>query len=240
MRTGHASAARVLSWSSARIGLDVLASVAMIAAAGVIIWSFMRSPVARSTPTNSVPKNPISFTGAASLGSPGATVGIIEVSDFECPFCARFAVDTLPWLKKQYIDRGLVRLAYRHLPLPNHLSATKAAVVADCAGRQGRFWEMHDRLFANPKNLGDQALRSHADAVGLDEPSFLSCLSDEAVHRRISVEKDAVAAMGISSTPTFLIGTVQPDGLLRVTNVVAGARPAEEFERVLAKLLAGR
>lgn len=240
MRTGRDSAATVLSWSSARIGLDFLSSVAMIAAAAIIIWTYTRTPAARSIPTPSVPKNPIPFTGAASLGSLAATVGIIEVSDFECPFCARFALDTLPRLKEQYIDRGLVRLAYRHLPLRTHISATKAAIAADCAGRQGRFWEMHDRFFSNPKDLSEPAIRSLATAAGLDEPSFLSCLSDDSVARRISIEKDATAALGISATPTFFLGTVQPHDLLRVTNVVSGARPVEEFERVLAKLLGRR
>jgi protein-disulfide isomerase len=220
--------------------LDVLASAAMIAAAAVILWSFMRSPAARSTPAAPVPEKPISFTGAASLGNRAATIGIIEFSDFECPFCARFVVETLPWLREKYIDRGLVRLVYRHLPLPNHVSSTKAALAADCAGRQGRFWEMHDHLFASPRNRGEERIRSHARAVGLDESLFLSCLADEAEARRLSVERDAVAALGISATPTFLIGTVQTDGLLRVTTVVAGARPVDEFDRVIAKLLVGR
>ena len=238
MRTSYDRKEEVVSWAFARIGLDFLASVAMIAAAGVIMWSFMRSPAGRSTRTPSVPKNPIPFTGAAVLGSSLARIGIIEISDFECPFCARFAVDTLPRLKERYIDRGLVRLTYRHLPLQSrHPSAMSAAVAADCAGRQGLFWEMHDRLFANPKNLGEHALRSYANAIELDERSFLGCLSDDAVLRRITLEKDTATALGISATPTFLIGTVRQDGLLNVTNIVAGARPAEEFERVLTKLV---
>lgn len=81
------------------------------------------------------------------LGNPNAPVVIIEFSDFECPYCNRFFKETLPQIKKEYIDTGKVVLYYRHYPLPFHPSATPMAIASECANDQGKFWEMHDKMF---------------------------------------------------------------------------------------------
>ena len=134
--------------------LDIVATLAMIAAAGAIIWTTL----GRSAPTAArpgrapipVPTEPVPLEGAPILGNPEAPVAIVEFSDFACPFCGRFSKDILPELKAKYIDTGQVLLAFRHLPLDRiHPRARPAAEAAECASRQGKFWRFHDLLFAD-------------------------------------------------------------------------------------------
>jgi protein-disulfide isomerase len=93
--------------------------------------------------------DPISVADVPILGNPAASIGIVLFSDFECPFCGKFARETLPELKTQYLDTGRAFLAFRHLPLAIHTNAERAAEVAACAGASGRFWAAHERFF-NP------------------------------------------------------------------------------------------
>lgn len=89
----------------------------------------------------------IIISGSPVLGDPNAKVTLIEFSDFECPFCARHFAQTYPEIKSNYIDKGTVKLVFKNYPLPFHSSAQKAAEGAECAKEQGKFWEMHDKLF---------------------------------------------------------------------------------------------
>src|SRR5262245_53327486 len=126
--------------------IDLAASLAMLVAAALIIGSFFLGPRSRAQPT-SVPPAPISLDGTVKKGNPSAPVGVLEFADFECPSCAIFAKSTRLQLEKEYVVPGKVLLAFRHLPLTViHPRAMAAAVAAQCAEHQGRFWEMHDRL----------------------------------------------------------------------------------------------
>ena len=107
--------------------------------------------------------------GSPSRGPADAPVTIVEFSEFQCPFCRR-VLPTLREVEDRY--RGRVRLVFRHFPLARHKDAPKAAEAAECARDQGRFWEMHDRLFENAERLGVADLKRHARAVGLDGPAF--------------------------------------------------------------------
>jgi protein-disulfide isomerase len=179
----------------------------------------------------------VSLEGAAILGDRSARVVLIQYSDFECPFCARFARDTLPGLKAAYVRTGQLLVAFRHMPLPNHPFAHKAGEGAECAADQGKFWEMHDQLFKAPGQLDEDSLRKHARALGMDGVRFDDCLTGR---KEEKVRTDALQARSvrITSTPTFFVGSMQPDGRVKVVHRFSGAQPASAFEAAIAKVAA--
>lgn len=214
--------------------LDRVATLAVIAAAAAFLWngglSRFWSPAAPTgQPEIPIPKESVAMDGAQKMGSPTARVVLMEFSDFQCPFCSRFAKETLPGLKAKYIDTGLVQFAFRHHPLPNHANAQAAAVAAECAGRQDAFWKMHDRLFEDPAKLEESHIIGYASQLGLDLAVFNRCRAQDAP---ASVLRDAelASALALRGTPVFFVGSLGPDGTLEVRNVIAGARPAGEFE----------
>jgi protein-disulfide isomerase len=226
---------------SLRSILDVTATFAMLIAAGVVIWTMLLRP-AQTAPGPDrrpipVPAEPVSVAGAPVLGHADARVAMIAFSDFECPFCGRFANDILPEIKAKYIDTGKVKFVFRHLPLTRiHPRAVPAAEAAECAARQGRFWEMHDRLFADPTKLQNADIAAYAEALGLDEAALATCLQGQASAR---VQEDVALAttLKLTGTPAFLLGVMQADGTVKVAEIMAGARPAAEFAVSLEKIL---
>ena len=225
-------------WRRLRSVLDVGSSLAFIIAAGAIVWSIFRpeGPAPPARPSVPIPTEPVSFDGAATMGSAAAPVVILIFSDFECPFCAQFALETLPTLKTDYADTGRVQLAFRHLPLPNHARAERAAEAAECAAAQGRFWPMHDRLFQNPKALGEGDFTAHAGHVGLDASRFQTCMRG-AARSRVELDRETAKQLRLGGTPVFLVGSRTPDERVRVIDIVSGARPVDDFRRVIDKLL---
>ena len=245
---GHI-AMSVKRWRSA---LEVIQAVAIIAVCAAILWVLLfrgAQPVpsaqaaatgrgsAAPPPPPPLPAEPLSLDGAARLGSAEAAIALIVYSDFQCPYCGRFARETLPTLVAEYIKPGKVLLAFRHFPLANHVFAQKAAESAECAGQQGKFWEMHDGLFFNQRDLNLDALAERAHALGLDARRFNSCLEGLAVGR---VQSDFKAGQGltVTGTPTFFAGLRLPDGRVKVSKRFAGAAPVNQFRTTLDGLLA--
>jgi len=222
--------------------LDVVVSVAVIASSlAVVALAAQRFVQSRPSPRGelAVPTEPLALGGAPVVGNASAKVGLVVFSDFECPFCARFATDVIPVLKSEYVGPGNVRLYFRHLPLPIHRFAKPAAVAAECAARQGRFWELHDWLFADRANLGGNSINSRIVELGLDGTMFSDCLSDGTGDARISLDMGAATALRIRSTPTVFIGVIQSDSTLLVRHAISGARSAGEFRIALDATLAG-
>ena len=221
--------------------LELATNIAVFGAACAIIWSlvFRGEPQLEprsSLPVAELPTAPISLAGAQTAGNAQAKVAILEFSDFQCPFCARFSRDTLPEIRRRYIESGRVLLAFRHLPLTQiHPLATQAAEGTECAARQGRFWAMHDAFFDGPADLSFAGVEVTARSLGLEMVQFDRCLAGEAAAR---VRADAAAAAGlrVTGTPTFFIGTLQ-DGKLVATRRLAGALPIGEFAAALEPLL---
>jgi protein-disulfide isomerase len=182
------------------------------------------------------PTEPIGLEEAAVKGI-GARHVMVEFSDFECPFCGRFARETLPLIQREYVNRGLLAVAFRHVPYERrHQFALKSAEAAECARRQNRFWPMHDLLFAEGAALDDVSLRKHARAAALDLSMYDSCMAGEA---GAAVRRDMKLAsvVGIRSTPLFFFGEMQPDGRVRVVSVLAGAQPFGAFKAEIDRLL---
>ena len=174
-------------------------------------------------------------------GNEGAPLWVVEVSDFQCPYCAEFQRLTYPALKREYIETGKVRHAYVNLPLPNHPHARTAAEAAMCAGAQGRFWPMHDAIFATQtrwSRLESAApvFDSLATVVGVDRTAWADCVASGVMRPLIQADYDRSLGSGVNSTPTFLVigDTATGNG---GTAMLGGAQPIENFRRVLDAML---
>jgi protein-disulfide isomerase len=172
---------------------------------------------------------------ARTKGSPAAPVTIYEMSDFQCPWCARFALETMPALDSEYIRTGKVRLVFVNLPLPSHPNAGPAAELAMCAARQGRFWPVHDLLFRHQQRWA--GLREPgayflglADSARADRDAMATCLRTGATRELVQRDAEGAARSGARSTPSFYI-----EG-----GILPGAQPIEVFREILDSIIAAR
>jgi protein-disulfide isomerase len=223
-----------------RAVLDVVATCCMIVSACIVAWRMLVVPGVRPAAPRpvAVPTEPLSLAGATVVGDSAAPLVMVEFSDFQCPYCGRFARETLPQLTKKYVDTGRMRIAFRNLPLAIHPFAQKAAEGALCAGESGQFWRMHDLLFQDQNGLGEDAIVGKALSLGLAEPAFRACLNGT---ERAQVEEDASIAknLGLTGTPSFFVGTSQDGGRrVRVLVALAGAQPPTEFAKAIDAALA--
>jgi protein-disulfide isomerase len=199
-----------------------------------------RPPAAPAQAAAPQPPLPAELTiqGAPMKGSANAPVTIVEFSDFQCPFCGRHFNQTMGLLDKEYISTGKVKYVFRHFPLERiHPQAFKASEAAECAVGQGKFWEMHDRLFANQQLLMPPDLVKHAEAVGLDRAKFASCLTGQTT-AKIRGDLTLGAQAGVTATPNFFLGTTIPGGKIKVIRKLNGAVPFATFKAAIDTLLA--
>ncbi|MGW8564598.1 Na+/H+ antiporter NhaA [Isoptericola sp. NPDC055881] len=158
-------------------------------------------------------------------GDVDAAHTVVEYLDFECPFCAR-ATGMGAELRAHFGDR--VRYVVRHLPLVDvHPHAYLAAVAAEAAERQGRFWEMHDRLFAHQSRLEPDDLREHAAELGLDLEQFDADMADESLHARVRADEASALASGARGTPTFFLDGVRHRGPHDARTLIAALEARE-------------
>ena len=174
---------------------------------------------------NAEPIYKIPIGDAVTKGNPEALVTIVEVSDFQCPFCNRVN-KTVDQLMKGKYGKDL-RVAFYHNPLGFHNRAEPAAVAAEAAGRQGKFWEMHDKLFANMRNLTDANFDKWAGEIGLDLTKFKADLKDAALLKKVKAQQATAVKLGARGTPAFFING----------RFLSGAQPLAKFEEVIEKAL---
>ena len=191
----------------------------------------------RSRPATDLPSVQVSLDGLPVQGSGTAKVVLIEYSDFQCPYCAEFARITLPDIRKDYILPGKVLFAFRHFPLATHAFASEAAEAAVCAGRQGRFWEMHDRLFDLQQAVSQSSFDGLASDLHLNSTEFASCVTGEGVGR-VAEDVESAKRFDISGTPAFQFGFLEGEGSARLVKAFSGARPIGDFRSILDRLLA--
>ena len=179
------------------------------------------------TPTVSADDDPM-------LGDPEAPVLIVEFSDYQCPFCRRFEVETMPQLIQAYVDTGKVRLTFRDFPLTQiHANALPAALASECADEQGSFWPYHDLLFARQSDWAQSndiktTLVQYAVELALDESAFSACLRENRYLEEVQHDFSEGVSYGITGTPSFFINGKK----------LVGAVPFSEFQSAIDAALA--
>ncbi|PYO41494.1 MAG: disulfide bond formation protein DsbA [Gemmatimonadetes bacterium] len=185
----------------------LLVAVALIG--GGMLWYGSRREAAPA-PNAPVPSTTADGFRGYTLGADTAKVDVTEYSDFECPFCASFATVQMPVIRQQLIAPGKVRWRYRDFPLPSHQYSRYAALAAQCAGEQGKFWEMHDQLFTNhqwaqtgknPSGL----FRDFARTIGVDVDKYDACVSSQRYAGRIQASVQEGEALAVRGTPSFFV-----------------------------------
>lgn len=139
----------------------------------------------------------------ATAGAEDPVVEVVEFADFECPYCS-IAASNLDKLKQEFAGKR-VRFAFRHFPLSFHPNARRAAEFTQCAQDQGRFWALHDRIFANPKAMDEASLRAYAKDVGLDAQAFEACLASGKAGAQVDEDLQRAQELGVDGTPTFFV-----------------------------------
>ncbi|MFL5464158.1 MAG: DsbA family protein [Gemmatimonadaceae bacterium] len=161
-------------------------------------------------------------------GSESAPVWVIEVSDFQCPYCKQWHDQTYAALRDQFVKTGKIRLAYVNFPLNSHQFAWPAAESAMCAGAQNKFWPMHDALFVNQARWESSStpaavFDSLARNVGVDLPRWRECVTSGKMKPLIEADRDRAARAGASATPSFMIGD----------KILTGAQPIDVLQRAI-------
>lgn len=218
-------------------GLPVVGSIAVsLLVVAVLVW--VNRPGAS---TNTDPYEPVarSIVNGRVEGDPNAPVKIIEFSDFQCPFCRRFTLETAPLLVQEFVETGIASIEYRHMAFLGPESV-RAAEAAECAADQNRFWDFHDILFlrqgaendgvysdANLKKYAREVADAHDD---FDVNAFDSCLASGEKRAAVEEMTRQANALGVQSTPSFLVNG-QP---------ISGAQPIEVFRQVIQAAQAGQ
>jgi protein-disulfide isomerase len=223
---------------------DFVVTVALGVAAVLVIWrTVLTSPPAagpqRREPVEDVRADKLltPIADAEIKGNRRASVVLVDFSDLECPFCDKYSQEVFELIDRNFVATGQLRYAFRHFPLENaHPNAIAAAEAAECAGRQGRFWEMRRLLFAKRKDLAQRFWRTDAVSIGLDATTFAGCLGGSAV-ARVRADLAEGRRLGLNSTPSFVIGVAQPDGSVLIATKIRGAQPYEVFEKAIKESL---
>jgi len=180
----------------------------------------------------------VNVFGEPYRGTNTSKVAIIEYSDFDCSFCGQYARNIFPKVDGDFVRTGKVRYFFRDLPEPKETNAWFKARAARCAGDQGKFWEMHDRLFL-AQEISAQDLEALARTLGVEAEPFNQCLSSAKYLQNIQSSVAGARRMGILGTPAFLIGALSEDGgFVNVKKVLLGVEKYETIESALKEVLA--
>ena len=158
--------------------------------------------------------------GAPEKGAEDAKLAIVEFSDFQCPFCSR-VTPTLKQIEQEYGDR--VRIVFKHLPLGMHPKAPDAHAAAEAAHRQGKFWEMHDKIFANQAAMSPEQYATYAKELQLDMEQFKRDVASSDVKARIDADAKEAASLGVTGTPAFFVNG----------RFLSGAQPFAAFKALI-------
>ena len=222
---------QMAKWISANT-LEVAATGAVLVAAVTVL---LRGGYLAKTVESSSAMDPVQIAvgTSPSLGNNQATQAIMVFSDFECPFCRVAADGLIPWLRSEYVDRGQVRLVLKHFPLDQHKNARRLARLSACASMQRDPWDVH-KLFYHLPSTSPVTVESLSNSLQLDSQKLNDCATG--VGREI-VEQDIEDAskLGVSSTPTFIIGTIKND-VMEATVRLPGVAAQAVFAKALRQL----
>jgi protein-disulfide isomerase len=223
-----------------RNALEVAVLVTALGASALIMKELWARSEERPTDRSSmaVPDKLISLDGAARKGNSSVSAVMIIYSDFECPFCAKFARTSLAEIEKDYVQNGLLGLAFRNMPLERiHPYASSAAETGVCAGRQGRFWEWHDAMFKSKTPFESETISLVSSATGLNVAALKRCIQSGEGADQVKRETEEAKALGIRGTPTFLLGQVQATGQVKPHSMFSGWRSIQYFKSALDDLV---
>lgn len=175
-------------------------------------------------PFPELPRIPVSVDDDPSIGPEDAPITIVQFAEYQCPYCGK-AGEAVDQVMEKYGDK--VRMVYRDFPLSFHPRAIPAAVAANCAGDQGKYWEMHKLLMSDQRALEDADLTAHATTLQLDLAKWNTCREDPAQAAEVQKDFEDGQAAGVSGTPAFFINGV----------MLSGAQPYSEFERIIEREL---
>lgn len=191
------------------------------------------------SPTATVETKSLIKNAAQTLGSKDAKIVVVEFSDYQCPFCRSWFNSAKTQLDNDYIKNGKVLFVYKDFPLSFHPMAPVYAEAARCSGEQGKYWEMHDKIFAEQDKKGQGTVfdltkddvNNWAKQLGLKETEFNSCLDSGKFSQEIQANFDEGAQLGVSGTPSFFIGKI--DG---TAQKIVGAQPYSVFKQAIDSL----
>jgi protein-disulfide isomerase len=211
--------------------------VALAVIGGALLWVAGKGKPASVSAVSDVPPANDGFKGYT-LGSDTAPVEVVEYVDYECPICALFATVQFPTIREQLIATGKVRWRIRDYPLriPQHPNARYAALAAECAGEQGKFWPMADSLFTHHSwaQTGQDVsglFRGFAQGVGVDVPKYEACMQSQRYAGRVAASYQEGGQLGVNGTPTFFVngrpyeGRATSDGFKAVVDTLLAHRP---------------
>jgi protein-disulfide isomerase len=229
-----------------RVAAVLLLSVCVVVILGAVMGCSSPEPTPTNTPeppeetatlpadaTPEATKEPlVPLDDDPVLGSPDAPVTMIEYSEYLCPYCRRFVLETMPLIEEEYIDTGQVKLIFRDFPVHGE-GAIAMAMVAECAADQDKFWEMHILLYERVEEWSASeelldTLMGYADELSMNTDVFYSCLQEGTTIDRIREDYEIAVQEGVDATPTFFV-----NGTL-----VRGAVPFEDFQTVIEEELA--
>jgi protein-disulfide isomerase len=197
---------------------------------------------AAAAPASVAPNEKVKMSVGAgwySMGREDAPVTMVEFTDYQCPFCRRFETGSFAQLKKEYIDTGKVRFVSRDLPLEFHPNAPGAAMAARCAGEQNKFWEMRDAMMLDTAtDLGPESILKYGQKTNLDMTAFSACLKDKKFTEAIKKDTADAGSLGISGTPSFVIGKTAKDEIAGVR--IVGAVPFAVFDSTIKEMLTAK
>ena len=213
-------------------GFWMAIGVVAIVGVGALSWVASRPKVTATTIDPSLP--PMKAQGYL-MGSPSALVEVVEYADFECPSCGQFSTVTEPDVRARLVNTGKIRVRFLDFPLPMHKNTWDASLAASCANDQGKFWEMHDQIFATQDKWNGQAtsnprkvLKGLAEGLRLDMPKYGACMDAETHRAQIQANQQEGERRGVSSTPSFAIGG----------QIYPGALPFDQYNKLVEAELA--
>lgn len=206
-----------------------------IALQGILLYQQRKivvKPPADRTALSDAPKGSVvTLDGLPIRGNPQAQIVAIEFSDYECPFCSRYATTVAKEVDDRFIRTGKIQYAFANNPLPMHRNAQLLAMAAICSGEQNHYWEMHDGLFLD-KPQDRTAIVRVAENLGVANPKFEACL-DGPIVSQIGKDQKVAQQLNLTATPGFAIGIKESTGRVTIKKLIIGAQPIEVFEKAI-------
>jgi protein-disulfide isomerase len=169
-------------------------------------------------------------------------VALVEYSDYECPFCIRHFTQVMPEIQKAYIDTNKIRYMFRDFPIDElHPQSIRAHIASHCAVEQGKFWDLHNRLFSQAGSHTAEALSARATEAGMNIPAFNACIAADKYSAAIRQSTALAISFGASGTPFFVVGKFDPrTNQLTPIKAIPGAYPFTQFQQFIDAALAGK